>query len=190
MIILGRMKRIFTSLIVLFLAAAGTYSLSACSMFDDADVKSSYPNSNPVEARQERQNRGKLTGEGGLKLFGGNDSDKSSGGGAGAGIGVNSYLWRATLDTVSFMPLAQADPFGGVIITDWYKNPDAENEQFKLNVLIMDQALRSNGVKVSVFRRVRKDGEWVDAPANEQVARDLEDKILTRARELRIADGK
>jgi hypothetical protein len=160
--------------------------VTGCSFFAAEDVDASYPISNPDERRRDRQNHGKITGDG-LIIFGG---DKEKQGGAGAGIGINSYLWRATLDTLSFMPLAQADPFGGVIITDWYQNPEAKDEQFKINVLILDQALRTNALKVSVFKRVRSKNEWVDEPASEQVARDLENKILTRARELRIADGK
>ena len=167
-----------------------SFVLAGCSVFSGASVDSkSYPSSDREEQRKERQNRGSLTGEGGLTIFGGKEDDVS--GGAGAGIGINSYLWRATLDTLSFMPLAQADPFGGVIITDWYQNPEAQNEQFKLNVLILDQRLRTNALKVSVFRRIKnRAGQWEDSPSGSEVARELEDKILTRARELRIADGR
>lgn len=108
--------------------------------------------------------------------------------GAGAaGIGVNAYLWRATLETIDFVPLASADPFGGLIITEWYQPAEAPDERFKLNILIRDRVLRADAVKVSVFRQVRTpDGEWVDAPVAPGTARALEDKILTRARELRI----
>ncbi len=104
-----------------------------------------------------------------------------------AGIGVNAYLWRATLETVDFVPLASADPFGGLIITEWYQPAEVPDERFKLNILIRDRVLRADAVKVSVFRQVRApSGEWVDAPVAPGTARALEDKILTRARELRI----
>lgn len=138
----------------------------------------------PIDPQDQRRlKRGKLTGEG-LTLFGG-DEDSSSGGGN-AGIGINSYLWRATLDTLSFMPLASADPFGGVIITDWYEDPATPNERFKVNVFILDTKLRADGIQVTVFRQQRIGNDWRDVAANKAVANDLENKILTRARELRI----
>src|SRR5579862_448463 len=102
-----------------------------------------------------------IFGEGGLNLFG---SEKKKGEGEGGGIGVNAYLWRATLDTVSFLPLTSADPFGGVIITDWYQPPESPNERLKLSIFILDRQLRADGIRVSVFRQVRgADGNWVDA---------------------------
>ncbi|MGH6886710.1 MAG: DUF3576 domain-containing protein [Geminicoccales bacterium] len=109
------------------------------------------------------------------------------GGGAGPGIAVNSYLWRASLETIDFMPLAQADPFGGVIITDWYSPPETPNERFRLNVFILGEALRADGVKVTVFRQTGGEAGWQDSPADPKTATDIEDSILTRARELRVA---
>lgn len=119
---------------------------------------------------------------GGLSFGGG----KKKGGGE-AGIGVNSFLWRATLDTVNFMPLSSADPFGGVIITDWYANPQVPTERFKLTVYILDTRLRADGLKVNVFRQVNTNGAWNDAAADPQTGIDIENAILTRARQLRIA---
>ncbi|MCC7305362.1 MAG: DUF3576 domain-containing protein [Alphaproteobacteria bacterium] len=107
-----------------------------------------------------------------------------------AGIGVNSYLWRASLETVSFMPLASADPFGGVILTDWYTAPETPDERFKVNVFILGKQLRSDGVRVRVFRQVARKGAWADADVPPDMGRQLEDTILTRARQLRVAqDG-
>jgi hypothetical protein len=108
-------------------------------------------------------------------------------GNAFAGIGVNAYLWRATLETIDFLPLTQADPFGGVIITDWYSPPETPQERFKLNVYVLATELRADGIKVAVFRQVNDQGGWRDAEAGPKVATDIEDQILTRARELRIA---
>ena len=126
-------------------------------------------------------------GEGGLG-FGGNEEITPGAGAGGAGIGVNSYLWRATLDTVSFMPLASADPFGGVIITDWYTPPQTDGERFKINVFILGRDLRADGVKARVFRQERTiAGEWRDSNVGDQTPIDLENAILTRARQLRIA---
>ena len=102
-------------------------------------------------------------------------------------LGVNSYLWHASLDTLSFMPLASADPFGGVIITDWYTPPETPNERFKLNVYILDRQLRADGIKATVFRQSHApDGRWVDMTVDPKTATDLENAILTRARQLRV----
>ncbi|NCT41761.1 MAG: DUF3576 domain-containing protein [Alphaproteobacteria bacterium] len=123
-----------------------------------------------------------IFGEGGI--FGSrkkNDENNNS------GIAVNSFLWRASLDTVSFMPLASADPFGGVILTDWYTPPETEGERFKINVFILSRELRSDGVRVRAFKQNFVSGKWVDAEATPETARQLEDTILTRARQLRVA---
>ncbi len=102
-------------------------------------------------------------------------------------LGVNSYLWHASLDTLAFMPLASADPFGGVIITDWYSAPDDANERMKVTVYILDRRLRADGLKIAVFRQTRAGAAWADAAVNPDTATRLEDAILTRARELRLA---
>src|ERR1051325_5580527 len=104
-------------------------------------------------------------------------------------LGVNSFLWHATLDTLSFMPLQSADPFGGVIITDWYSAPAAPNERMRVTVYILDRRLRADGIKVVVFRQAGGAQGWADAAVNPETAVKLEDAILTRARELRLASG-
>lgn len=106
-------------------------------------------------------------------------------------IGVNGYLWRASLDTLAFMPLASADPYGGVILTDWYVNPEKPDERFKATVYILDTRLRADGLNVAVFKQVKDaGGGWVDSPAADQTATDLENAILTRARQLRLSNIK
>lgn len=102
-------------------------------------------------------------------------------------IGVNAYLWRAALDTVSFMPLVQTDSNGGVIVTDWYVNPKAAGERMKLTVTILDQDLRADGLRVAASRQLWNAGQWVDAPVQAATVQKLEDVILTRARDLRRA---
>ena len=100
-------------------------------------------------------------------------------------IGVNSYLWRAAIDTVSFAPLLQADSNGGVIVTDWYVNPKSPNERVKLTVSILDQDLRADALRVAASRQIQQNGTWVDAPVAAATVQKLEDIILTRARDLR-----
>jgi len=102
-------------------------------------------------------------------------------------LGVNSYLWHASLDTLSFLPLVSADPFGGVIISEWYVSPTSPNERLKVTVYIMDRALRADALKVVVFRQTASGGAWQDAQPSPDTAHKLEDSILTRARELRLA---
>jgi hypothetical protein len=136
----------------------------------------------PKSAKQVRKERGgKITGEDGLNILGRKKDDS-----AGATIGVNSYLWRATLDTVSFMPLISADPFGGVVITDWYEDPKTPGERFKVNALILDRSLRADGVKITVFKQAMERGMWRDQKVDEKLQKSLEDTILTRARQLRV----
>jgi len=106
-----------------------------------------------------------------------------------AGIGVNGYLWRATLDTLAFMPLASADPYGGIVITDWYANPEKPDERFKCTVYILDSRLRADGLKVAVFKQTRDPGgNWVDSLSTAQTETDIENAILTRARQLRLSN--
>ena len=100
-------------------------------------------------------------------------------------IGVNAYLWRATLDTLSFMPLLQTDSNGGVVVTDWYVNPQSPTERMKVTVSILDQDLRADAVRVAALREVNRGGQWVSAPVEAATTQKLEDIILTRARDLR-----
>ena len=100
-------------------------------------------------------------------------------------IGVNTYLWRAAVDTLSFAPLVTADSNGGVIVTDWYTNPNSPGERVKLTVSIIDQDLRADALRVAASRQVNQAGVWVDAPVAAATVQKLEDIILTRARDLR-----
>ena len=100
-------------------------------------------------------------------------------------IGVNSYLWRAAIDTVSFAPLLQADSSGGVIVTDWYANPRSPGERVKLTVSILDQDLRADALRVAASRQTMQNGAWIDAPVSAATVQKLEDIILTRARDIR-----
>ena len=102
-------------------------------------------------------------------------------------LAINSYLWRAAIDTVSFAPLLQANAQSGVIITDWYANPKAPGERVKLTVAILDQDMRADALRVSAARQVNQNGTWVDAPVSAATVQKLEDIILTRARDLRRA---
>ena len=100
-------------------------------------------------------------------------------------IGVNSYLWRAAIDTVSFAPLLQADSNGGVIVTDWYSHPTSPGERVKLTVSILDQDLRADALRVAASRQTNQNGNWLNAPVAAATVQKLEDIILTRARDLR-----
>lgn len=129
--------------------------------------------------------RGKIGGEQGLILGIGGKSADSAGDQGGGALGVNAYLWRAALDTLKFMPLTSADPFGGVIITDWYSPPGAQGERFKATAYILGRQLRTDGIRINVFRQVEQGGRWVDQPVAASTAGEIEDKVLARARELR-----
>jgi hypothetical protein len=161
------------------LLAAFTMLLSACGGNDK--VEATFPKGQEMERKEAR---GKLTGESGLNLFGPSDADQKA---SNSPIGVNGFLWRATLDTLSFMPLVSADPFGGTIITDWYEDSGTPGERYKVNAVILDKTLRADGVRISVFKQKIQGGVWRDQASDDRLGRKLEDTILTRARQLRIA---
>lgn len=128
-----------------------------------------------------KQEEGTLFGPGGLL---GSKAEKRDD--TGTGVAVNAYLWRASLDTINFIPLVSADPFGGVIITDWYTPPQTPAERFKVNVYILDRALRADGIRVAVFRQVRQGDNWADQAPAANTAVSMENAILQRAREFRM----
>lgn len=168
-----------------------TLVLGACS--SDVSVQEPVPYE-PDKNKRDYYTYGRLTGGDakGFVLYSTAEEQASTdgvgGGGGGGGLAVNAFLWRATLETIDFLPLAQTDPTGGVIITDWYAPPETPNERFKLNVFILDRTLRADGIKVTAFRQVRDDGgSWVDAPVDPNTSNGIEESILLRARELRVA---
>lgn len=153
----------FRRLITPFAVAACVLSLTACASRGDTS-----------------QDRGLLGG-----VFGGGGGQVSDA--PEAGIGVNSFLWRSSLEVLSFMPLSEVDPFGGVIITDWYANPEIQNERFKATVYILDTRLRADALSVQLFKQARDEtGEWIDAEVDPATRIQVENAILTRARQLRI----
>nr|WP_245528492.1 DUF3576 domain-containing protein [Gluconobacter morbifer] len=103
--------------------------------------------------------------------------------------GVNAYLWRGAIDTLSFMPLSSADAVGGVILTDWYQPSASQNERFKIAAYVLDRRLRSDALRVSVFRQVLQDGQWQDTPVAATTTSDITTRILARARQLRAENG-
>jgi hypothetical protein len=119
------------------------------------------------------------------------DGDFGTAGSANDGLaGANRFLWRASLETLSFMPLASTDPFSGVIATDWTATPDLPTERLKVTAFVTDSRLRAEALKVAVYRETRsEDSQWIAAPVDPATARKLEDAILTRARQLRIAEA-
>jgi len=152
---------------------------SACS--SESKLEKSYPSD---QAGGSRFNHGEsVFGDSGLSIFGNKKKQQQ-----GNGIGVNAYLWRAALDTVSFMPIQTADPFGGTILTDWHSPGNVTDERLKANIVILDQQLRADSVRVSLFRQTKDvRGNWEDAAVPPDAARKMEDTILTRARQLKVA---
>ncbi|MCB2109084.1 MAG: DUF3576 domain-containing protein [Rhodobacteraceae bacterium] len=162
------------------LAVAAAAFLSGCSSSDPGATYRTSP--------EYRAETGGATAEndkmfGGLNLFSDSPGDGRTG-----PVAVNAYLWRASLDTVAFMPLASADPFGGVIITDWFAPPATPDERFKVNIYILGRDLRADGLKVTVFRQTRDLADrWSDAVVGSEVSTEFENAVLSRARELRLS---
>ena len=173
---------------------------SGCTLFnddtDDTVVTRAPPNEDLITQR-ERERRERLGDPDDESFIGnvfnditglGDNKDSNTGGG---GIGVNSLLWRATLDTLSFMPLVSADPFGGVIITDWYADSEISKEKYKIVAYIIGTELRVDGIKVSVFKKTKdKNGDWVDKKSSTILQNKIEDVILTKARKYKIQNTK
>ena len=157
------------------LAISSVLALAACSHAQQPNL----PNMQTYRVPSQMQGSSS-TGFGNLFTLG-----KSAPQGGATGVAVNAYLWRASLDTLSFMPLASADPFAGVIITDWYSPPGSADERFKATAYVLGKSLAANNLKVSVFRQVRSGGNWVDAPVDPATAHGIEDRILARAAQLK-----
>lgn len=182
----GRRDRPVSAVLAIAVLLAAT--LAGCGMDVQQDyIEQDRQDGTPYYERE--RSRDTIFGQDGynfLDIFGSDDKAKAAAGGT--GIGVNSFLWRASLDTVSFMPLTSADPFGGVIITDWYTPPEAPSERFKMNIYILGRQLRADGLRVAVFRQAQSgSGGWVNASVKSETAINLENQILTRARQLRVA---
>ena len=160
------------------MAAVLAVSLTGCG----ATIERAEVNPTPHDAYK---GEGLFSGKSGnlLDAFG---NDGKSGATAAQALPVNVYLWRASLDSVSFMPLASASAQDGVIITDWYANPNKQGERVKVNVLVLGQSFVAQNLKVSVFKQVKKGSEWVDVPADKATAAQLEETILTSARAMKI----
>lgn len=164
--------------LMFILAVAGCESVETQAQYPERQASGK---TSPVPTGNEQ---GSVFGDDGITLFGGDGKPADQGG---SGIGVNALLWRASLDTLSFMPLASADPFGGVIITDWYSSPDRPSERMKATVYILDRRLRADGLKVALFRQqIGPERQWIDVPVAAETVGQLENAILTRARQLRI----
>lgn len=162
--------------------------MAGCSADNAATVEHRYPDKGRTGKGANNPEYGELPGifgTGGVSIFGGGGGKREEA--PGGGIGVNAYLWRASLDTVSFMPLASADPFGGVIITDWYAPPETPDERFKATVYILDRQLRADGIRVALFKQRLNGGDWANTEIDPALATELENRILARARELRVA---
>jgi hypothetical protein len=184
----------FSNAVRFLLTGLAVVSLTACVGDPDA-VKEKRTGTSGDRNRRDatgglggsKQEEGSLFGPGGL--FGAKADRKES---SGTGVAVNAFLWRASLDTINFIPLVSADPFGGVIITDWYTPAESPSERMKVQITILDRELRADGVRVSVFKQqqaAKSGATWVDAQVDPRTNTEIENAILTRARQLRIAQG-
>jgi hypothetical protein len=161
----------------LFACAVSVGALAACGPSDEG----AGPHRNAHLGREPGE------GSSGFSLFGG--GSKAASGDQSEGLAVNAYLWRGALETLKFMPLTSADPFGGVIITDWWTPPASPSERFKATAYVVSRQLRTDGIRVSLFRQTQQGGQWVDAPVDPGKPTELENMVLAKARELRAEAG-
>ena len=187
--------KINSCFIIIIFILSTLFFLNTCSLDDDAEIVRAPPPEDMVikRERERRERAGETAGDetflGDLfKGFTGIGDKKKTGG---EGIGVNAYIWRASLNTLSFMPLLSADPFGGVIITDWYSNSKTSKEKFKIVAYILGTELRVDAIKISVFKKIKvEDGDWVDIKNSQILQNKIEDAILTKARKYKIQSKK
>lgn len=169
---------------ILCLLMFGSLVLAGCESVE-TESAANYPQSRGGEIVYTQDKPDSVLGEDGLTLFGGNKKRESSNG---ATLAVNKYLWQATLETLSFMPIQAADPFGGTVITDWYQPDVSKDERLKTQVFITSAELRASSIRAQVFRQVKKGGEWVKADTAKDTNVKMEDAILAKAREIRIRE--
>ncbi len=163
-------------------------ALVSCAQNQETTSKEAKELHGPPMGRQEerKENFGKILGDDAFRidLARGNPSNGSG------MMGVNPHLWKASFETVHFIPLVSSDAVGGVIITDWYTSPNAPNERLKITIRIIGTELKTDALSVSVFKQIKSTKqEWAPAQADEKLARDFEDVILSRARDIRIASA-
>jgi len=167
-------KNIFISMLLISILSG---CASSFNMPDWLDADTARERDAAREAKRDGGPKGKIQDN--FKLFGTDTKD------TGATIGVNALLWRASLDTVSFMPLEQADPYGGIIMTEWYTNPDKPNERYKITIYILDTRLRADAIRVSFFMQQLVNGEWTNVATSDETRIALENSILTKARQFK-----
>jgi len=178
-----------TKLLSVFLAAA---VLTGCG----SDPEKATPTADvPPPAPSAKSESGDSGVFGWLGVTGDSSTSSSSGSSSSSGlkpedrkgVAVNAYLWRSSLDSLSFMPMEQTDPFAGIIKTGWYTPPSTPNERLKVSVFILDTRLRAEAVRVSIFKEAKKPtGEWATATVDPETVTKLENVILDRARQLKI----
>ena len=158
--------------------------LACCGEIEIGD--SPPPAPDPLEKRQIAMKGGHKEGKTLVDDLLGNVLNNNEGS---SGIGVNTYLWRATLETLSFMPLSSADPFGGVIVTDWYSKNESPNEKYKIVAYIIGTQLRVDALKINVFKKIKNEnGDWIDQESHSEMSLNIEDSILTKAKQYRMAN--
>ena len=181
-------------LIILTMFAPSFIFLNNCSLENADIVRAPAPEDLVLKREKERRDRERERGQNDAddenivdQVFGDIFKGDSKNNNGGAGIAVNAYLWRASLDTLSFMPLLSADPFGGVIITDWYSTSEKPKEKFKIVAYILDKSLRVDAIKIAVFKKIKNEnGEWIDHKSNKVLKNKVEDAILSKARKFKI----
>ena len=101
-------------------------------------------------------------------------------------VNVNGYLWRATLNILSFVPLISTDALSGTIITDWYVNKNIQNQRLKITVNINTNELKSESIKIKVEIQNFKNNIWSQPLTSNSLATQIEDSILNEARNLKL----
>ena len=117
------------------------------------------------------------------------DNKKSNNAVSSIGMPINPYLWKGSLETIGFMPLTSANPFGGIIITDWYSDGQTINERCKINIFIKGLELKTSNLKVNTFCQSFENNRWIDLPTSASQSAQLENAILNKAKRIKLANN-
>ena len=102
-----------------------------------------------------------------------------------------SLLWKATLKSLEFLPLMNADYSGGIIIYDWYSNPNKPLEQIKISVQFLNNELRSDSIKIIAHKKICENiNKCSNLEIDQQFALSVKESIINSARLLRIEETK
>ena len=143
---------------------------NSCGIYKPTDAREFPPEPEKRVAKNIEEGRG-------FKLF-----DNQNKGGGTFDFATSNELWRASLDTLDFMPLISADYGGGILITDWYNENNNYRDYIKISIRFLTNEIRSDSLKIKVYtKNCESSGECTISLDNPEIRQKLVSTILTKA---------